>query len=241
LGGDTRITDEGLTRNREGDAAAFGGPYPTLTDALHVVGDVSEGDGSRAYGAVEGLAGEVEDTARNALEEYTSQVADAVSETAGTLEEPPREVVVGGALAPYLAPRIGSRLEGFDEVTVPEHSGVAGAVGCAAARVSVTTDVRIDSPRGEMTVGSVGAEKVERVDKGRRFSDEEVEELVRDEARRAAERAGGERDDEAPTEVLELGRFNVVEGSRVVGEVVDATAQVEPGYRRLSGGDEVNE
>lgn len=251
IGGDTRVVADGLTDRREGKAAAFGGDAPTLTDALYVVGAFDDaagddpvrddaagddpvrndaaGDEERARAAVEAID-DGDRVARDAVDSYVDRVTDAVDAVAPEATR----LLVGGTLAPQLADRIGGQLARIDDVIVPERAPVAGAVGCAVARVSVETRIHVDSARGTMTVSSIGT-RSEEVERGRRFDDAEVESLVRERARDAARDAGAVDADTAPVEVLTSRRFNVVEHARVAGQVVHATAQVEPGLRGYVG------
>lgn len=231
VGGDTRVISEGLGAVREGNAAAFGGKHPTPTDALHVVGECSLGDTERARKSFESL-GDPGEIAQSVLKEFVDRIAGGVREICGG--EGPRTLVAGGVLAPYVADRVAEHVSWIDEVVVPEYAGVCGAVGCAAARVSVKTTVHIDTQRAKMTVSSEGSEKVVDVGRGRQFSDEEAESLVREEAMRAAVNAGASGNVE--TEILDMRKFNVVERSRVRGQIVDATAQAVPGLNEIFGG-----
>ncbi|MDY6765304.1 MAG: hydantoinase/oxoprolinase family protein, partial [Halobacteria archaeon] len=223
MGGDTRIDEDGLTQRREGDAAAFGGPYPTPTDALHVLGDFEMGDKEASVDALSDL-GEPQEVADRVVDEFASRIAEGVRE----LDESHHSTLVaGGVLAPYFADRIADRVDWIHKTVVPEYARVAGAVGCAVARVSVKTNVHIDTARGKMTVASAGPEKVTEVTEGKEYTDIEARKMVKREALKAAVDAGGDEDSE--TEILSMRKFNVVEKSWVVGQIVDATAQAVPG------------
>ncbi|MEF8978349.1 MAG: hydantoinase/oxoprolinase family protein [Haloarculaceae archaeon] len=226
LGGDTRVDGDGLTERRAGNAAAFGGEAPTLTDAFHVTGTLDErvGDPEAARSAFERFD-EPTDLAGSVVETYVDRVARAVE----TVGPDATALVAGGVLGPRFAERIADTTPGVDEVHVPQHAPVAGAVGCAVARVSVETQIRVDSARGEMTVSAIGT-RTERVKQGRTFGDKEIERLAVDSAREAARDAGAPHGD-TPVEVLESRQFNVVEKSRVDGQIVDVTAQIEPALR----------
>jgi len=221
-GGDTRIDEDGLTGVRDGPAAAFGGPSPTPTDALCVLGETEKGDASAAREALAEL-GEPEEVAESALDEFVS----AVSGSVGSLRRrsAPGTVVVGGALAPPLSERLADALD-VSDVVVPENAAVCGAVGCAVASVSVRTDVHIDTARGEMTVASAGPEKVVEVERGAGY--DEARRTVREETAEATRRAGGEATPEE-VEITSFRSFNVVEDGRAVGQIVDATARAKPG------------
>ena len=227
-GGDTRVDEDGLTGVRDGPAAAFGGPSPTPTDALHVLGDVTEGDDSAARDALSAL-GDPEEVANEVLEEFVSAVAESVRSLEGRADSP-ETVVLGGALANALADRLAEKLDTISDVVVPQNAAVCGAVGCAVASVSVRTDVHIDTARGEMTVASTGPEKVEEVETGVQYDDDEARDLVRSETAEATRRAGGDATTE-DVEVTAFRSFNVVEDGRVVGQITDATARAKPGRR----------
>jgi N-methylhydantoinase A/oxoprolinase/acetone carboxylase beta subunit len=228
LGGDTRVVADGLTGEREGKAAAFGGDVPALTDALHVTGRFTAADAQEACDpeaardAFERFD-DPENVASAAIDSYVSRVADAIESVALEADR----LVAGGVLAPHLAGPITGAAD-VDDVVVPDHADVAGAVGCAAARVSVETGIHVDSARGTMTVSALGTE-TETVESGRTFTDDEVESLAAERARAAARQAGASSAEDLPVEVRNTRRFNVVERSRVAGQIIDATAQVEPG------------
>jgi N-methylhydantoinase A/oxoprolinase/acetone carboxylase beta subunit len=227
VGGDTRVDKDGLTGVRDGPAAAFGGPSPTPTDALRVLGETDKGDEEAARRALETL-GEPEDVAEETAESFVSAVVEAV-ESLGSQTE---TVVVGGALADALADRFDDRLGWGSEVVVPRNAEVCGAVGCAVASVSVRTDVHVDTARGEMTVASAGPEKVEEVEKGVEYDEAEARRIVRRETAEATRRAGGEATPDE-VEITSFRSFNVVKDGAVVGQITDATARAEPGGRDI--------
>ncbi len=227
VGGDTRVDDDGLTGVRDGSAAAFGGPSPTPTDALRVLGETTEGDEDAARDALSKL-GDPDEVARDVVDEFVT----AVTEAAGSLERRAETVVVGGALADAVAPLLDDSLGWASEVVVPDNADVCGAVGCAVARVSVKTNVHIDTARGEMTVASAGEEKVEEVEQGRRYDEDDAREVVARETAEATRRAGGDATTDE-VEITSFRSFDVVEDGRVVGSIVDAEAQAEPGGRYL--------
>jgi N-methylhydantoinase A len=228
-GGDTRLDEDGLTGVRDGPAVAFGGPSPTPTDALHVLGAVSEGDATAAREALSAL-GDPEQVAEEVVDGFVSAIAESVRSLEGH-EDVPGTVVVGGALADALASRLADRLDCISDVIVPQNAAVCGAVGCAVASVSVRTHVHVDTARGEMTVASAGPEKVEEVETGVEYEEDEARELVARETAEATRRAGGDATlDEI--EITAFRSFNVVEDGRVVGQITDATARAEPGRRK---------
>jgi len=82
-----------------------------------------------------------------------------------------------------------------------------------------------------MTVASAGPEKVDEVETGVEYEEDEARELVARETAEATRRAGGDATlDEI--EITAFRSFNVVEDGRVVGQITDATARAEPGRRK---------
>ena len=233
VGGDSRVLTDGLADRREGNAAAFGGDAPTLTDALHVAESVdsSLGDDDAARAAFQRF-----DDPQAVASEVVASFVDRVAEAVDSLASGPTRLVAGGVLARYLADRVAGAAGQAETAVVPDHAAVAGAVGCAVARVSVETQIRIDSAQGTVTVSSVGTRTSE-VEQGRTFDDEEIDRLAVDHARGAAREAGATAAETLPVEVLHSRRFNVVEDAEVAGQIVDATAQVTPGLRDRFGGD----
>jgi N-methylhydantoinase A len=227
VGGDTRVDQDGLTGVRDGPPAAFGGPSPTPTDALCVLGRTSEGDAERAQEALSSL-GESEEVAREVLDEFVGAVAEAVD----SIERQADTVVVGGALADAVVEPLSERLGWADDVIVPQDASVCGAVGCAVASVSVRTHVHIDTARGEMTVASAGPEKVKEIDSGVEYDKEEARETVLRETAEATRRAGGDATTD-DIEITSFRSFNVVSDGRIKGTIVDATARAKPGGREL--------
>jgi N-methylhydantoinase A/oxoprolinase/acetone carboxylase beta subunit len=238
MGGDVRVEagprGPRLTNRREGNASAFGGDVPTLTDALCVAGIFQGGDGEAAREALASISSDdpVETVARAVIDKYVNRVGSVIDRL--TVPGVTR-LVVGGMLAPYLAEPITGATRWMDGWQVPEYADVAGAIGCAVARVSVETSVHIDSPRGVLTVTATGSEDVVEIEEGRTFTDEEVEEIGVDHARATARAAGASGDE--PCEVLTSERFNVVRRGRVVGEIVDLRARTKPGIEHIVGTD----
>ncbi|MFB6132185.1 MAG: hydantoinase/oxoprolinase family protein [Halanaeroarchaeum sp.] len=235
LGGDTLVESNGedphLAQERVGNAAAFGGRKPTVTDALHVLDVFTDGDRSAARDAIGSLNGDDPETvATVVLDAYLERVRTVIDDVATS---DTTALVAGGVLAPHLADRL---VNGLDlDVVVPNHADVAGAVGCGVARVSVETAVHADSALGRMTVTSVGPESEESIETGRRFTEAQARDIAVERAREAASSAGG--DERSAVEVRSLERFAVVENARVVGQIFDAEARVAPGIEYDFAGD----
>ncbi len=229
IGGDTRVKASGLTGNREGKAAAFGGDRPTPTDALHVRTDFTAGDAEAARRAMKSV-GDPADVSKQVIDEMVTRICRGADELADRLDHRPDQLLAGGVLAPVLVESIGDRIEWIEEARAPSFAHVAGAVGCAAARVSLQTHVHIDSAQGVMTVNRLAGEEKRHVSKGTTFDEEELREIGCEEAKASALQAGGGEDQEA--EVQTLRTFNVVQQGRRRGQIANMTSQVVPGLDR---------
>ncbi len=229
VGGDTCIDQEGLTGRREGNAAAFGGPKPTPTDALHVLGKFTEGNREAALNALEKV-GDPEQVSKSVLDEMVQEISKGIDRLVQRVNRNPEHLIAGGVLAPALANALEARLNRVRSVEAPDYAHVAGAVGCAAARVSLQTHVHIDSAQGVMTVNRVGHEEKRHVTKGKIFDDEELKQLGKEEAQVAARQAGGSGNQEANVQFLRS--FNVVKQGRRRGQIANITAQIVPGLDR---------
>lgn len=241
VGGDTCVDEDGLTGRRDGVAATFGGPSPTPTDAFVVLEEIKDGEADTvsAREAISSLSSDEqpEEIAERVVEGFIDEVVRAVESLREEATYPEEEttVVLGGEIAETVVGRLEDSLGWAEEVVVPEHADVCGAVGCAVSHVSVRTHVHIDTARGEMAVSSVGPEKVQEVEHGRNHDDEELDALAREEAAEAARRAGASAIEATAdnSEVISSRSFNVVENGRVVGQIADVEAQVKPGLRWL--------
>ncbi|MFO7967650.1 MAG: hydantoinase/oxoprolinase family protein [Archaeoglobaceae archaeon] len=234
LGGDSHVEIEQgeiKIRERRGQSAAFGGDHPTVTDALHVLGEFVQGDRKRSEEAMNGLAGEtgldVEELSIEVVNKFSQQVSqetqDFLKEHGKLDNKKELTILGGGVLSRYLLPRIAHNL-GHPYV-VPHHAEVAGAVGCAVSRVSLKTGIHMDTAQGVMTVNGVPTE----VEKGKRFSESELMDLAREEAKKVSQNAGASHAASEDVEIKSMRYFNVVEMIRVSGQISDIEAQVKPG------------
>jgi len=226
VGGDTVVTAEDWTGRREGPAAAFGGDHPTPTDALHVCGAFEGGDVEAARRAM-GTLGDPDRVSKRIVDEMVEHICTELNRMAERFGERPETLLAGGVLAPALVGRIAERLDWVKGGRAPRHADVAGAVGCAAARVSLETRLHIDSAQGVMTVSFPGQEKQRHVRKGRTYEEDDLRKRAKQEAAAAANEEGGRKDTE--TEVTSFRVFNVVQQGHRKGQIADMTAQVVPG------------
>ncbi|HHE74064.1 MAG TPA: aminotransferase class V-fold PLP-dependent enzyme, partial [Desulfobacteraceae bacterium] len=180
IGGDSEVrADDGplcVGPHRQGPPIAFGGKVPTPTDAMITLGLLEAGDRKAAGTAMEkmgksiGLSAKV--MAQRVLETMARSIADSAeaflsrinSRPVYTIHEviqeekivPDSLVVIGGP-APQVAPFIGEAL-GLSH-RVPEHFGVANAIGAAVARVTAEITVQADTERGSLVIPEAGIDQ----------------------------------------------------------------------------------
>lgn len=253
LGGDSRVivVDGRLVigPERDGPAMAFGGPTPTPTDAMVVLGRLTSGDADRAHAAMAALGAALGQTAHVVagaiLEAASARIAAAVSALvadvnaqpvytihemlAGGRFRPERLVVVGGP-APGLATDVGAKL-GM-AVDVPADFDVANALGAALARTTAELTLVADTESGMMSIAETG----EQVAISSRFSLDDVVAAGRDRLVALA-RAAGARDDDLAVEVTERQSFNVVRGFSTTGRNMRVRLQIKPGLSVAAAGE----
>lgn len=199
-----------------------------------ILDEFVQGDKERAEEAMKGLASEtgldVEELSTEVINKFSHQVSQ---EAQGFLKEHGKlndedmlNILGGGVLSRYLLPRIARNL-GHPYV-IPNHAEVAGAVGCAVSRVSLKTGIHIDTAQGVMTVNGTPSE----VEKGKKFSEEDLMKIAWEEAKKASLRAGASQVADEDVEIKSMRYFNVVEMIRVSGQISDIEAQVKPGISR---------
>lgn len=205
-GGDS-LVEGGLLPRRLGDALAFGGSHPTLTDALNVNGEeIGDAATSRRLSR---------ESAAAAVEEYLDKVSKAVSSMGA------RHLVGAGYLAPFLVPEI-ARRSGI-RYTIPPHWDCANAIGVAVSRVSLSLHARFDSGRGWVAFNG------EHQPLRSMGDDDTLVELCKEEVRRRAIAAGAPLEDVRDVEVLHIHSYDVVRGASRSSRIADVVVQVAPG------------
>jgi N-methylhydantoinase A len=245
LGGDShvQVVDGALQIGplRKGSAMAFGGPCPTPTDAMVFLGRAAIGDKAQAAEAIAGLARQLgqppQQTAARILSEacdsIAAQVRRMVAEVNGkpvyTIHEllegkalVPRQLIVVGGPAPYIADQIGASL-GIAAV-VPDNSDVINASGAAMARTTVELNLTADTEAQIMSV----AEQGEQLKIPKRFRMDDVVAAGRERLERIA-RAAGAREQDLEIELTECQSFNVIRGFSTAGKNIRVRLQIKPG------------
>jgi len=244
IGGDSRVRlqqDGSLSigPERVGAPVAFRGPALTPTDAMVALGLLDAGDRGAALEAMETIgapsgAGRA-DAARLVLESTGRRIADEAREFVARLNSrpvytihevlhdrpiiPSRAVVIGGPAA-QLAPFVAEALS--VDCSVPEHYGVANAVGAAVARVTAMVTLQADTERGTVMIPEVGINRPI----PREFDIHEAEALAREALRSAATSAGGEAEE---ISVVERQCFNMIRGYSRIGRNIRLKLCVTPG------------
>ncbi len=235
IGGDSLVEIESgeikIRHERRGQAAAFGGDFPTLTDALHVLDEFSLGDTKKSEKVLSNLSEKsghkLEELSRRIVQKFIKNISQSTREFINNYEslEDGDEITIlgGGVLSDFLIPRIARKLE--KTYKIPNHAKVAGAVGCAVSRVSINTGIHIDTEQGKMTVNGVQKDVVT----GKRFSRDEILDIAGEEIERVSKEAGGSSISEQEIQIKNLRSFNIVEGGRVAGQITDLEGHVKPG------------
>ncbi|MCK9274538.1 MAG: hydantoinase/oxoprolinase family protein [Syntrophales bacterium] len=226
---------------RKGPAAAFGGPCPTPTDAMVVLGLTEIGDKEKALAAIGTIAQKAGHTAGKAAEtifdETCRKIARAVigmveevnNEPVYTIHEllegkrikPERLYAVGGPAEP-MAPAIGSIL-GYS-VNIPDHAEVANAVGAALARTTTELTVLADTEKMIATIVEEGLQ----LSISPKFSKADAIGICKEKLRERALSMGAAEED-LELEIIEEHVFNMVRGYSKVGQNIRIKGQVKPG------------
>lgn len=245
LGGDSvlRVVDGKLTigPDREGPAMAYGGPQPTPTDALFVLGKAGKGDAEASRRGFQPLADSLglplEEAAAKIFDEVCYKILNAAAHMIGEINSKPvytvhellegyqvrpSEILVLGGPAPHFAFRL-AMLTDFEVHVVPQWQ-VANAVGAALARTTCEVSLFSDTERGFVIAPEEDFSQSVKRDYGKEEALQLAFELLRQKCMRQG--AG-----ECPLEmeVLENAEFNMVRGFHTTGRNIRVRVQVKPG------------
>jgi N-methylhydantoinase A/oxoprolinase/acetone carboxylase beta subunit len=235
---------------RNGPAMAYGGPSPTPTDALFVLGRAQNGDAqasrlgfqtiSNQLGiAIEEAARRVFDSscekiisaAREMIDGINSRPVYTVKELLSGYKVEPVEILVLGGPAPFFASRL-AQLTELPASAVPQWH-VANAIGAAMARNTSEVSLFADTERG---VALAPEEEFSR-QVGKDFDREDAIALAFDLLREKCLKAGAS-ESELDMEVAEDSQFNMVRGFYTAGRNIRVKVQTRPGlipeYRELA-------
>ncbi len=245
IGGDSAVRFEDgrlqVGPHRDGPALAHGGPTPTPTDALVIMGKTHRGDRDRAvqgFGtlaaamgvSVESAAAEVfEHTCRLILAEADDMIARINRQPVYTVHEmqagdkvAPTTILVLGGPAPLFAEKLES-LSSCKVGVVPRWA-VANAIGAALARTTCEVVLYADT---EQQVAFAPEEDFQQTVE-RSFERQDARRMALDllEGKAIERGANAEHLEMEITEDLE---FNMVRGFATTGKNVRIRAQVKPG------------
>jgi len=245
LGGDSCVRVDcnrlSIGPDREGPAAAFGGPCPTPTDAMIILGLANIGDRDRAERAMAPIAAKLNcsllvaaqqvfeqscriivDQVRNVIEEINNQPVYTIHEMLDGKKLQPKILHVVGGPAKPMAPRLGQLLD--CPVHIPEHSEVANAVGASLARTTAEITVLADTEQKVLSI----AEEGYRTAIPKHFSKDDAIRVARGKLHERALRMGARAED-LEVEVIESQDFNMVKQFSAVGKNIRVKLQVKPG------------
>jgi len=245
VGGDSLVSVEAghirIGPLREGPAAAFGGPCPTPTDAMIVLGRTDIGDASLARKAMEGIGRQLnlepleaaravyEETCRIISEAVTAMIEEVNNQPVYTIHEilegkklVPRTVFVVGGPAGAVAPRLAELLA--CPARIPEHAEVANAIGAALARTTAEMTILADTEQRILTIAEEGHQE----SIAARFSRADAIRIGKERLREKA-KAMGAREEDLEIEVIEDMEFNMVHQFYTTGKNIRVKVQVKPG------------
>ena len=246
LGGDSAVRMDGaalrIGPQRLGPAMGYGGPVPTPTDAMMILGLVTgTGDCDAARRGFRGLAHALkmsveaaaqhifDETCRRIVAHAHQMIDDVNSRPVYTVHEmlegyrvdPKVVTVLGGPALPF-ARRI-EALSGFRVGVVPK-SGVANAIGAALARTTSDMTLFVDTQQG---IAIAPEEGVHQQVSGR-FSLKEARALALSLLKDKAVRNGAN-PDHLEMEIVEEQSFQMVRGFHTTGKNMRIRAQIKPG------------
>lgn len=246
IGGDSivRVKDNELIigPERAGPAMAFGGPEPTPTDALFVIGLMKDGDQKNAQKGIHKIAIELGLTDKEAADQIfkkcisiilkkTFEMIDKLnSKPVYTVHEflegykiSPRRILVLGGPAKYFAKKI-EELYHIKTIAVPE-SSVANAIGAALARTTCEVSLNADTEQGIVTAHEEGfAEPI-----SKSFSEDDLIETAHTLLKEKAINFGADPDNIGEVEVVEFQKFNIVRNFSPRGKIFRTKMQLKPG------------
>ncbi len=245
LGGDSAVSvmdgELLIGPQRHGTAMAYGGPSPTPTDALFVLGKALNGDADASRRGLHAVAGRLgitlEETAGRILDLSCDKIVSAARKMIEGIDSKPVytvkemlsgykvklvEILVLGGPAPLFAPRI-EKLTGIQSSAVPQWH-VANAVGAAIAKNTSEVTLFADTERG---IALAPEEEFSRRI-GKDFDREQAISLAFELLREKCVKAGAS-ESELDLEVIEDSQFNMVRGFYTEGRNIRVKVQTRPG------------
>ena len=245
IGGDSvvRVADGEIRigPDRLGVAAAYGGPMPTPTDAIVILGLGEGGDPERAREGLQPLADALGIGVQEAAERIYEQACRTILDEAGRMIDSintkpvytvhelweghrlqPGHILVLGGPAPWFAKGL-ARFSDSRVDVVPRWT-VANAIGAGLARTTCEVTLFADTERLIATAPEENFSK--EITAG--YTQEDAVDAALDLLRTKAV-ARGANPDHLELEVVEAMSFNMVRGFYTTGKNIRVTAQVKPG------------
>lgn len=246
IGGDSilRVVEGKLSigPDRQGPAMAFGGPVPTPTDALVVLGVMTEGDKDKALAGIHQIALELSLSDLDAAErifktcctiilkktfemidELNAQPVYTVHDFLEGYKLSPEKILVLGGPAQFFADKI-EELYQIDTMAVPE-SAVANAIGAALARTTCEVSLIADTEQGSVTAHEEGfAEPISKT-----YSEDDLMETAYALLKEKALNIGADPENMDEVEVVEFQKFNIVRNFSPRGKIYRTKIQLKPG------------
>jgi N-methylhydantoinase A len=253
IGGDSEVVIKNgkfqVGPERKGPALAHGGPVPTPTDALFVMGKINNGNRDAAVDGFAPLARQMGLTVEETAEKIFTHTCNMILREAGNMiaringkpvytvhemleghQVRPGELLVLGGPALYFA-QCFSELSDFDVRVVPRWD-VANAIGAGLSRT--TSEVVLFADTEQNIVAAPEENFSRQVNKT--FSKKDATSLAFDLLRDKALKKGAN-PDYLEMEVVEDLEFNMVRGFYTTGKNIRIKAQVKPGL--IHGFDEM--
>ncbi|HPZ42397.1 MAG TPA: hydantoinase/oxoprolinase family protein [Bacillota bacterium] len=254
VGGDSALQQVGnalvIGSGRLGPAYCMGGPAPTPTDALRVLGLTELGDPVKAEEAMTGLGKPLnlsaQDTARKVIEMVVERIASEVNNMFLDWEQEPAyrvwEVLQKKKVRPSLVAGVGGGASGFiNQIAaklgcdpyIPPYAPVANAIGAAVARPTMQVSLRADTEQNYYIIREEGFQ--DRL-KDRHFNETKALALAKEKLIQRAAKYGlvveaGE------IEIIHREVFNMIRDWTTTGRLIDITVQTPRGITgRIEGG-----
>ncbi|MGD8493767.1 MAG: hydantoinase/oxoprolinase family protein [Desulfobacterales bacterium] len=245
LGGDSTVKLNGggllIGPERLGAAMAYGGPAPTPTDALFVLGKMTDGNREKSVEgfasiakklnlSVDALAETVfESTCHNIwsaaqafIRRINSKPVYTVHEMMEGYKVQPATILVLGGPAAYFAEAL-EKVSDLKVRVVPKWS-VANAIGAALART--TCEVTLFADTESQIATAPEEDYFERIDLN--FKRDDAVNSALELLKQKALARGGD-PDYLETEIIENMEFNMVRGFNTIGKNIRVRVQVKPG------------
>ena len=245
IGGDSvvQVVDGQLQvgPQRKGPAMAYGGPVPTPTDAMLVLGIIKGSGQAAAREGLTGLAGSLGMSVKAAAEKIFNHTCEKIlaqarqmidrinSQPVYTVHEmleghsvnPEKILVLGGPAAAF-AGRL-EALSGWQVGAVPRWE-VANAIGAALARTTTEVSLWADTQQGVAMAPEEHFRK--RISNSFNLEKARLQTL---ELLKAKALAVGANPGHLEMEIVDESEFNMVRGFNTTGRIMNVKAQIKPG------------